>query len=170
MIVPDTSPKSQAKVGISINNQCVKRKSKRVVRLQEIETRPKVFQFRHCELDDRHVTGLLKALQNGQTLDPLTLWKNPDTEALVLVDGHHRLAAYAQINWTKKVPTVIHHCDLAECDFVTIGHPVGKSGFSFVKPFGKEGVDDLAKLGRHFARVLGNRLFLQIDVFDLERY
>ncbi|WP_425661925.1 ParB N-terminal domain-containing protein [Roseobacter sp. EG26] len=91
-----------------MTDQSFSRPARRSVSLQTIETRPDVFQFRHSEVYEHHVGDLAKALQSAGGLDALTLWQDPETGSLVLVDGHHRLAAYQQTGWTKKVPAVVH--------------------------------------------------------------
>lgn len=95
-----------------VKEQAVKRPLRRSVVLQQIETRPDVFQFRHIDVDERHVAGLVKVLQNKQELEPLTLWEDPSGGSLVLIDGHHRLAAYEEFERKKKVPATIYNCDL----------------------------------------------------------
>jgi hypothetical protein len=77
-----------------------------------IETRTELFQprrFSHTlyEVDQRHVNRLAGRLTNKGELDPILVIKLK-TEALyneapgdqwVVVDGHHRLAAYKQAGW-----------------------------------------------------------------------
>lgn len=95
-----------------MKDQCTERPARRKVNLRAIKTQTDVFQYRHVEVDKHHVDTLSAFLRTGNPLDPLTVWKDPASSDLVVVDGHHRLAAYRQIGWTKKVPVVIHSCDL----------------------------------------------------------
>lgn len=83
---------------------------KRNVNLRDIETRPEVFQFRHVEADPHHVSDLVDALQRAADLDPVALWQDPVSGALVVIDGHHRIAAYRKAG-RKKVPARLHRCD-----------------------------------------------------------
>jgi hypothetical protein len=81
----------------------------KVVRLKatEIETHPVLFQPReflvfrrdrtNSETDPEYVKDLQKRISIKGELDPLTVIKL-DT-AWVIVDGHHRLAAYRELGW-----------------------------------------------------------------------
>jgi ParB-like chromosome segregation protein Spo0J len=44
--------------------------------------------------DKGHVHELARALRNGGDLDPIKVWEAPDTKRLIIIDGHHRVAAY----------------------------------------------------------------------------
>lgn len=88
--------------------------------LTDIEMRPEVFQFRHVEVDERHVDDLAGVLKCGNALDPLTLWRDPTSQRLVVVDGHHRVAAYKQAGWQKKVPVVVYSCSLEEARLLAL--------------------------------------------------
>ncbi len=93
----------------------------RKLSLRDVETRPDVFQFRHVEVDEQHVKALTAVLQNtGEPLDRLTLWQNTTDGQLVVVDGHHRLEAYAQAKWRKKVPALVHRCSLADARLLAL--------------------------------------------------
>lgn len=80
------------------------------VSLSEIEERPEVFQLRH-RLQEYHVMELAALLKQGRVLDPVSLWHDPDTGGLVLVDGLHRMAAYREVGWSAPIPAEVHHCD-----------------------------------------------------------
>lgn len=80
------------------------------VSLSEIEERTEVFQHREG-LQEYHVKELATLLKQGKTLDPVSLWHDPDTDRLVLVDGHHRIAAYRKAGRTDPIPAEVHHCD-----------------------------------------------------------
>ena len=88
--------------------------------LTDIEMRPEVFQFRRVEVDERHVDDLAGVLKCGNALDPLTLWRDPTSQRLVVVDGHHRVAAYKQAGWQKKVPVVVYSCSLEEARLLAL--------------------------------------------------
>ncbi|PYG24700.1 ParB/RepB/Spo0J family partition protein [Pelagimonas varians] len=90
------------------------------VELHEIEERPEVFQLREG-LQEYHVKELMAVLKRGLALDPVKLWKEPETGALVLVDGHHRLAAYRKAKWTKRVPAQIYRCDRKAARLLAMG-------------------------------------------------
>jgi hypothetical protein len=76
---------------------------RRWVPVAELVLAEKVFQWRgeHSDLhaEERHMRELTRALELGQNLEPIvviTLCKK-----LYVVDGHHRLAAYAALGKTK---------------------------------------------------------------------
>lgn len=97
-----------------MTNQRTDRPARKPVSLRNITTKTDVFQFRHFEVDPHHVDDLEAVLNSGKLLDPLTLWTDPETGELVVVDGHHRLAAYKQIGWRKKVPALVHSCGIEQ--------------------------------------------------------
>lgn len=103
-----------------MKDQSFTRISRKRVSVTDIEMRPEVFQFRHVEVDERHVDALAGVLKGGNALDPLTLWKDPTSQRLVVVDGHHRVAAYKQAGWQKKVPVVVHSCSLEEARLLAL--------------------------------------------------
>ncbi|MCT8159522.1 ParB/RepB/Spo0J family partition protein [Pseudoruegeria sp. SHC-113] len=96
------------------------RPARQNVSLRYITTNPGVFQFRHFEVDQHHVDELAKVLDNGNVLDPITIWMDPDKEQMVVVDGHHRLAAYRQAEWRKKVPVVVHQCGIEQAQLMAL--------------------------------------------------
>ncbi|SPF77602.1 ParB/Srx family N-terminal domain-containing protein [Pseudoprimorskyibacter insulae] len=70
------------------------------------------FQFRHTATDKGHVRGLVQTLRATGQLDPILVWREVDalglaTGRLVLLDGHHRLAAYATFKPREDVPATI---------------------------------------------------------------
>lgn len=75
--------------------------------LSMLKTEPCDFQFREFETTEDHVRGLVEALQAGQILDPMTVWKRKEGD-YVVVDGHHRHEAYCRCKFTKAVPVVVH--------------------------------------------------------------
>ena len=96
------------------------RPERKPVSLRNITTKTDVFQFRHFQVDPHHVDDLAGVLKNGNLLDPLTLWMDPDTGELVVVDGHHRLAAYKQAGWRKKVPALVHSCGIEQARLMAL--------------------------------------------------
>lgn len=96
------------------------RAERKQVRLCDITKQTDVFQFRHCIVDPHHVDELEKVLDNGNILDPLSLWLDPDTEKLVVVDGHHRLAAYKQYGWRRKVPALVFSCGIERARLIAL--------------------------------------------------
>jgi hypothetical protein len=101
------------------------------VELHEIEERTDLMQFREG-LQDHHVTELVDVLKQGRELDPVTLWEEPETGATVLVDGHHRLAAYRRAEWPKPIPSQVHHCDRKAARLLAMGEN-GKARLQFTK-------------------------------------
>lgn len=69
--------------------------------LKRITTRPSVFQPRaplaedNAQEREEHIEGLVQALTEGESLPPILIWKLK--EEWVVLDGHHRLAAYQQV-------------------------------------------------------------------------
>lgn len=90
------------------------------VELHDIEERPEVYQPREG-LQEYHVNALRAALGQRGELDPLTLWEDPETGAKVLVDGHHRVAAYRKAGWSKPVPSHIHKCNQRAARLLALG-------------------------------------------------
>lgn len=97
-----------------MEKQSTDRPARKQVSLRGITTKTETFQFRHVEVDQHHVDELATVLETGRPLDRLTLWTDPETGELVVVDGHHRLAAYRQVGWRKKVPVAAHSCGIEE--------------------------------------------------------
>jgi len=101
------------------------------VELHQIEERTDLMQFREG-LQEHHVAELVDVLKQGSELDPVTLWEDPETGARVLVDGHHRLAAYRRVEWSKPIPSQVHHCDLKAARLLAMGEN-GKARLQFTK-------------------------------------
>jgi hypothetical protein len=72
--------------------------------LSQLVELPKVFQIRSAEVDDRHVSDLLKALNIHGALDPIVVWRCGGSN--FVVDGHHRIAAYRLWRKSKELPVV----------------------------------------------------------------
>lgn len=90
------------------------------ISLRNITTKTDVFQFRHFQVDPHHVDALKAVLDNGNVLDPLTLWQAPESGELVVIDGHHRLAAYRKAEWRKKVPALVYGCTLEQARLLAL--------------------------------------------------
>lgn len=97
----------------------------RYLLLSEITTDP-AFQFRQTATDKGHVRGLAQTLRTVGDLDPVLAWEeiNPEgqlTGRLVLLDGHHRLAAYATAKGHRAaVPAVILTVDRTAAMFSAV--------------------------------------------------
>jgi hypothetical protein len=71
---------------------------------------PTVFQPRHSMLDERHIQDLVRALKQRSKLDPvLVMQVGPE---VVLIDGHHRLAAYRLAKLVDAVPVSYFGCTI----------------------------------------------------------
>lgn len=92
---------------------------RKLLPIADLRTAPMTFQFREQELTHFHVTDLIAALNSGQELDPMTVWINEQGHYIV-VDGHHRLAAYQAVNWKKKVKVEVHTCSQAEARLLAL--------------------------------------------------
>lgn len=73
------------------------------LQMKDIDLVPHVFQVRGLDFDEHHVSGLLSALKQGLDLDPIVVWRCG--KHALLVDGHHRKAAYErfQLHLKKRV-------------------------------------------------------------------
>ncbi len=71
------------------------------------------FQFRHMGIDKAHVKGLAQTLRTVGDLEPILVWQEVRADGqvtgrLVLLDGQHRLAAYATAKGSQEaVPVTI---------------------------------------------------------------
>ena len=80
-------------------------------------TRDDAFQFRQSGTDKAHIRGLAQTLRTVGDLDPVLVWQEVDddgnlTERSILLDGLHRLAAYATAKGNRHaVPVVIFQGD-----------------------------------------------------------
>lgn len=94
-------------------------RTRRYLKPREITADP-AFQFRHTGTDKAHVRGLAKLLRSVGDLDPVLVWQESDAEGqptgrLFLLDGHHRVAAYATANGHRAaVPSVVVQGSLTE--------------------------------------------------------
>jgi ParB-like nuclease domain len=75
--------------------------------LKRIEVADAVFQWRLPNEDvaakENHVGSLVRALQDTrEPFDPLLVF--PVRDRVYVIDGHHRLAAYRAVEWSRQVP------------------------------------------------------------------
>ncbi|UOA32183.1 hypothetical protein DSM110093_01967 [Sulfitobacter sp. DSM 110093] len=84
------------------------------VKLSDISTDTRTFQFRDEDLNEAHAEELKSHIRRGEPLDPISVWRHPETQALIVVDGHHRLEAYRRFGWRGKVPAMVYTCSLEE--------------------------------------------------------
>lgn len=89
------------------------RPSKRRVHLSELTTDEASFQPRFGGLLENHVCDLCDILRRGQDLDPMSVWEDPATGCLFVVDGHHRLEAHRRVSTGKKIGVHVYRCDQA---------------------------------------------------------
>lgn len=99
---------------MTIQKQRLKKPKVVPVRLADIRTDTGTFQFRDEDLHEPHEEELRSHLRHGEPLDPMTLWRHPETQALIVIDGHHRLEAYRRFGWRGKVPALVYSCSLSE--------------------------------------------------------
>ena len=78
------------------------------VPLRALRVNAKEFSPRHNELDRPHVNKLASVLRDGRQLDPLTIWQQAQGGAMIVIDGHHRHAAYVARRWPKPVPVRVY--------------------------------------------------------------
>ena len=89
------------------------------VKLEILNTDTDRFQHRTVVLDETQAEDLAAILRSDKALDPLEVWDAGD-EGLIVVDGHHRLEAYKRAEWTRGIPVLIHSCNEAEAQFLTV--------------------------------------------------
>ncbi len=82
------------------------------ITLSDVKSYPTLFQPREKELDEYHVSDLLKAIRNHGQLDPILVLQ-VGSEA-VLVDGHHRLEAYKRSEYKGPIPAEFFEGTLEE--------------------------------------------------------
>lgn len=95
---------------MNTTKQGINRPRKAHVRLTELTTDPDTFQFREQEVDPRHVDELVDVLKAGKELDPMVAWKRDIDGRLIVIDGHHRLAALLKAGANGKVRIEVHTC------------------------------------------------------------
>jgi ParB-like chromosome segregation protein Spo0J len=110
LFLPDLSTENSTMT--NVNNGLPKPQIKRV-RITDLTTDEAVFQPRFGGLYATHVAKLENILRGGTELDPPAVWENPETKALVIADGHHRLAAYQTVRGGSRMRVKIYRCDLS---------------------------------------------------------
>lgn len=77
------------------------------LRLKDILELPVVFQHRGIlqSVSESHTVELGRAIQRGQVLAPIVVYWIGD--AWCVIDGHHRLAAYRGVKFTKLIPVKV---------------------------------------------------------------
>lgn len=94
-------------------------RTRRLLLPREIAT-DAAFQFRQQGTDTAHAKSLAQTLRTVGDLDPILVWQEADADGkptgrLVLLDGHHRLAAYATAKGHRgAVPAVVLTGDRTE--------------------------------------------------------
>ncbi len=68
--------------------------------LQDITSVPELFQPRG--MSERHISDLVRAIQNAGEVDPVTVMQIG--QRVILIDGHHRIEAYQQAGRTSDIP------------------------------------------------------------------
>lgn len=87
--------------------------------ISALRTDPATFQFREQELTPFHVNDLVDTLKAGKELDPMAVWIGEDGQYIV-VDGHHRLAAYRKHGWEGDVIVEVYTCDRSEARLLAL--------------------------------------------------
>jgi hypothetical protein len=100
--------------------QGLERPSKKHVAIDAITTNTGLFQFRTDELTNYHVDALRDAIGRGNDLDALDVWEHPTTRKLIVIDGHHRLAAYRKAGHRQKIAVLVHRCALKQARLLAL--------------------------------------------------
>lgn len=80
--------------------------------LADIHEYPDVFQPRGHDVVEHHVEALLRVIRTQGTLEPIKVVQVGDE--VVVIDGHHRLAAYSRAGVTSDIPVVFFEGTLEE--------------------------------------------------------
>ena len=67
------------------------------LRIADISRDTSRFQFRSEEFDESRVQWLVENWNDG-AVDPLDVWREPESGTLYLLSGHHRLEAMVRLN------------------------------------------------------------------------
>jgi hypothetical protein len=105
------------------------------VALGDIETDEDLFQWRQSGWQStvegrEQIRALMGHLRNtGEPLDPLVVY--PKDGRYVVIDGHHRLQAYEEVRWTKRVPVRVFQGSLQEArDAAFMANDKGRRPYS----------------------------------------
>lgn len=81
------------------------------------------FTARQDGLVSTHVRSLAQVARSGQPLDPIVLWRDAATgsNALTLLDGAYRLAAYKLAGWSGAIPAKIVECGRKQALLLSAG-------------------------------------------------
>jgi hypothetical protein len=81
------------------------------------------FIARQGDRDPAHIRTLAQVVRAGSLLDPLLLWRDPESgaNALTLLDGAYRLSAYRTAKWTGLIPARIVECSRKEALLLAAG-------------------------------------------------
>lgn len=81
------------------------------------------FIARQGERDPAHIRTLAQRPRNGDTLDPILLWRDAESGVnhLTLLDGAYRLSAYKTAKWVGSVPARIVECSRKEALLLAAG-------------------------------------------------
>ena len=63
---------------------------------------------------EHHIQELADRIKRGITLDPMTVWENPDNGKTYILAGHHRLKAYRRRKYKRPVKVRVFAGSLAE--------------------------------------------------------
>ncbi len=69
---------------------------------------------REIRYDPNHIHDLAERIKRGVTLDPMTVWVNPQDGELYIIAGHHRLKAYKRRKHKKPIRVRVFEGTLAE--------------------------------------------------------
>lgn len=144
-----SAPQVMAKYLIVNENDLMKNlKNKRLIPTRSITTDPDRFQHRKA-LDPHHISELRTLIRRGTQLDPLIVWRDPKTDKLVLIEGHHRLEALRLERKTKaSTRELMGNEDLAAITAVGSNRKLnlqmtpeerGEAAWSLVRRTGKDG-------------------------------
>lgn len=79
------------------------------LRLDQLSLCPAVFQPRNTIAisydSEKHVRELMRAIKEVKSLEPIVVWWGGD--GWVVIDGHHRVAAYDRLERSKPIPVVV---------------------------------------------------------------
>lgn len=71
--------------------------------------------------DRAHIRSLAKVVRNGQPLDAILVWRDPEAGSLVLLDGAYRLSAYDTAEWEGPIPARIVECSRSDALLLAAG-------------------------------------------------
>lgn len=73
--------------------------------------------------DKAHIRSLAQVVRNGQPLDPILVWRDPEngSNSVVLLDGAYRLSAYDTAGWQGPVPARVVECNRSDALLLAAG-------------------------------------------------